>query len=188
MEVKSAKDLIRILQGGKLITFWISSQKKSPFNGHYIYVTEKQRTQIIKLFLNILEKRNIIKSVDDAISGFCKSDLDLSNSVGSSLESNNDIILYCKGEEYGGICGLTQEMADDFWYINIKILCSVEKGTGTKIIDMIKNAIKTQPRGFILLNPVETAIGFYNKVGFIPSQMIWFHIKTGGRKTKKNIK
>jgi hypothetical protein len=180
---KSANDLIQELKEGKLSSFWISRNDDVPWADKITIVTKKQQSEIIDLFLDILKTKKIIKVPKNKhVKGFCKKgDTDLSEMFYDEIEEknkDNDILVYIENDEYAGMTVLypMERYKSSRWDIYVNLLCSVKKGTGTKIINLIKDAIKTNKKsGAIELSPLETAIEFYKKMGFRATRMIWVH-------------
>jgi hypothetical protein len=186
---KSAEDLIQELKEGKLSSFWISRNDDVPWVDKITIVTKNQQSEIIDLFLDILKTKKIIKVPKNRnIKGFCKKgDSDLSISIYDELEQkdkDSDFLVYAEDGEYSGMSILTTiARRNSRWDIYVNLLCSIKKGTGTKIINLIKDAIKTNKRnGAIELHPLQSALEFYKKMGFQTSHMIWYHFN------KPNIK
>jgi len=188
---KSAKELIEELKEGKLTTFWITRDDDVPWIDKVTLVSKSQQSEILDLTLKNLKDQKVIKvkegkRIGIRASGFCKSEADLSESFYSSMkddrDKDTDFIIYTVDGKYAGASVLMINhwgRNDSPWSIYVNLLCSVKQGTGTKIITMIKEAIKTQGKegGYIQLGPLDSAVGFYKKLGFRISQMMWHNWK-----------
>lgn len=181
---KSADDLIQELKEGKLSSFWISRQRVVPWASKITIVTKQQQSEIIDLYLDLLKTKKVIKiPKNKKVTGFCKKEADLSRGFYNMLNyknKENDFLVYAENGEYMGMSILTpDELAEeDNWKIYVNLLCSIKKGTGTKIINLIKEAIRTSDEyGYIELSPLESAVDFYKKMGFFVSEMSWYYDK-----------
>jgi len=181
--VKTAEELIAELKEGTLSTFWISRDEDVPWADKITIVTKKQENEIINLFIELLKSKKIIKvPKNKKVKGFCKKEADLSPGIYDSLEEQSkdeDFLVYAENNTYLGMAVLYPEPRSNHWDIYVNYLCSVEKGTGTKIMDMLKDAVKTNKTfGRINLSPLESAVEFYKKMGFKISHMYWHYYKT----------
>ncbi len=182
---KSADDLIQELKEGKLSSFWISRQDDAPWADKITIVTKKQQSEIIDLFIDLLKTKKVIKVPKNKnVKGFCKKEVDLSPGIYYHLEEkdkDNDFLVYAEDGEYTGMTVITPTQQKFRWVVYINYLCSIKKGTGTKIINLIKDVIKTnQDTTYIDLSPLESAVDFYKKMGFVVSEMTWFYSKKRG--------
>lgn len=183
---KSAKELIEELKEGKITTFWITRDEDAPWLDKVTLVSKAQQVEILDLVLKNLKDQKVIKvkegkRIGSRATGFCKSEADLSNGfyryMTEHRDKDTDFIIYTEGGKYTGASILKpNNWGKNYdWNIYVNLLCSVKQGTGTKIITMIKDAIKTQgkDKGHIELGPLESAVGFYKKLGFRISTMTW---------------
>ena len=184
---KSAKELIEELKEGKLTTFWITRDDDVPWIDNVTLVSKSQQAEILDLTLKNLKDQKVLKvkegkRIGVRATGFCKTgDDDLSRAFYRYLteyrDKEIDFIIYTVDGKYAGASVLRLQHwggNDSPWNIYVNLLCSVKQGTGTKIITMLKEAIKTQgKRGYIELGPLDSAVGFYKKLGFQISQMTW---------------
>ena len=193
---KSAKELIEELKEGKLTTFWITRDDDVPWIDKVTLVSKSQQAEILDLTLKNLKDQKVLKvkegkRIGVRPSGFCKpGDDDLSDGFYSYMmerrDKDTDFLVYTVDGKYAGASVLmTRHWGenDNPWGIYVNLLCSIKPGTGTKILTMIKEAIKTQGKnkGYIELNPLDSAVGFYKKLGFSTSQMRWYR----GREDEK---
>lgn len=184
---KSAKELIEELKEGRLVTYWITRNEDVPWLDKATLVSKAQQAEILDLTLKILKDEKILKTKEGKrigirATGFCKTgDDDLSRGfyryMIESRDKDTDFIIYTLDGKYAGASILTtRHWRDSPWSIHVNLLCSVKQGTGTKILTMLKEAIKIQGKhGYIELNPLPTAVGFYKKLGFISSEMTWYN-------------
>jgi hypothetical protein len=182
---KSAEDLIQELKEGKLPSFWISRNDDAPWADKITIVTKKQEAEIIDLFIELLKSKKVIKVPKNKnVKGFCKKEADLSRGFYRMLQDPDkqvDFLVYAENNEYAGMSVLRpRETRNNHGFIYISLLCSIKKGSGTKIINIIKDAVKTGTEsGEIELSPLQSAVGFYKKLGFIPTMMTWFYDDQG---------
>lgn len=185
---KSAKELIDELNEGKLTTFWITRDDDVPWIDKVTLVSKAQQAEILDLTIKNLKDQKVLKvkegpRIGIRATGLCKPEADLSEHFYSSFKDERnketDFIIYAVDGKYAGASILSaMHYGDSPWNIYVNLLCSMKQGTGTKILTMVKDAIKTQgKRGYIQLSPLDSAIGFYKKLGFRTSQMIWHNTK-----------
>ena len=182
---RSAKELIEVLKEGKLVTYWITRNEDVPWSDKVTYVSKSQQAEILDLTLKNLKDQKALKvkegpRIGIRATGFCKPETDLSEHFYTSMIENRDkdtdFIIYTVDGKYAGASVLSP-IDGRSWYIYVSLLCSVKQGTGTKILSMVKEAIKTQgkDKGYIDLSPLDNAVGFYKKLGFSTSKMSWYN-------------